>query len=485
MPVTTLNKQYEELLPKWTRCRDVASGGDIVKRKGITYLPPLDSHKVDATKYEEYKMRALFYNATGRTVDGLAGGIFQKAPAIEVEGPAEEHIKDITLTGEPLDMFALKVTKEHLITGRYGILVDMSTEEAVEPRPYWVGYAAEDIINWRFKNLGGDKELCLVVLRETEDKLEPGDEFDFKPVNRFRVLRLNDAGVYTQQVYTEAPGQPGSNEKKYLAGDIITPTRKQEPLDFIPFALPWAVFSPPLLDLVDVNLSHYRGNADLKHGLHYTALPTPWVSGQSAVDASKPLRIGSGTAWSLEKEGRAGMLEFTGRGLGSIRQDLQDMQRMMATLGARLLEEAPRYTETATAVSMRHAGDYATLRTLGQIVEQELTWALKVHTWWLSDEELVIAMKSNVELNKIFYDQTLTADELRALLLALQSNSISYKSFYSRLSNAGWLREGISAEEEVAEIKSQPTIIGVAPALTESALTAELGKPKGTSEKLT
>ena len=35
----------------------------------------------------------------------------------------------------------------------------------------------------------------------------------------------------------------------------------------------------PLEDIIAVNLDHYRLDADFKHGLHFTALPTAWVSG--------------------------------------------------------------------------------------------------------------------------------------------------------------------------------------------------------------
>jgi hypothetical protein len=460
--VSTLHAEYKTLAPQWERCRDCIAGSDAVKSKTTKYLPMLDSHRLNLDKYKEYLMRALFYNAVGRTVQGLAGGIFQKAPSIE-SFTALEDTKDITLTGEPIDLFALKTTKEYLTTGRYGILIDMSGELATKPRPYWCGYRSEDILNWRFERMGGDQELCFVVLREIVDEPDPKDEFTINQITQFRVLRLTN-GIYTQQLYKEIPKENVSTISSGTDGDplkninsnrklevepqeVVTPLRRGIPLNFIPFSLPWGMIAPPLIDLVDVNLSHYRGSAQLKHGLHYVALPTPWVSGQVS-NTNKPLAIGSGTAWVLGKDGQAGMLEFTGKGLGAIRQDLQDMQNMMATLGARLLEPPPRYAETALSVSMRHSSDYATLRTLAQIVEQQLTWALKVHTWWLGSEELVANMPANVELNKVFYDQSMTADELRALLLALQSASISYETFYARLSNTGWMREGVSPDEE-------------------------------------
>lgn len=463
MAVDTKHPSYVALEDQWERCRDCAAGEDAIKSKRTKYLPPLDSHIKEGVltfKYNEYLLRGLFYNAVGRTITGLSGAIFQKAPSIDIGSSAElkEQIKDVTITGQPIDLFALNVTREYLTTGRVGILVDMSTELATSPRPYWVMYPAEEIINWKFRNLGGDKELCLVVIREAIETQDEDDEFCIEPIVQYRVLRLSDEGIYTQQVYTEIESEresaPGIKVigKEYAPGPIMIPTRRGVPLDFIPFSLPWAINAPPLLDLVSVNLSHYRGTTDLKHGLHMTALPTPWTSGEGTA-TDKPLHIGSGTAWSLGKDGKAGMLEFTGRGLGAIKIDLLDMQRQMATLGARLLEEAPRYAETAMGVSMRHGSDYATLRLVAQIVEQQVSFALKIHAWWLSTEVLVAKMSVNVELNKVFFDQSVTADELRALLLALQASTISFKTFYERLSNTGWTREGIDSEEELNEIK--------------------------------
>jgi hypothetical protein len=490
--VATTHPSYDLYEDQWLRCRDCVAGTDAVKGRGVKYLPPLDSHTKEGggAKYDAYKLRALFYNAAGRTVAGLAGGIFQKAPAVsEVDGVVTEHCKDITLTGTPIDMFALDVTKEFLTTGRFGILIDVSAELVGTPRPFWIGYKAEDIVNWRYEVQNGDQILVLVVLREQVNDIDPKDEFCPDQKTQYRVLRLSN-GIYTQQIYHKvekssvvvhtqgAANVIPANDETFEPGAITTPIRRGKPLDFIPFSLPWTIGAPPLIDLVDVNLSHYRGYADLKHGLHFTALPTPWVSGKS--DGSEVLSIGSGTAWQLDPNGSAGMVEFTGKGLGSIRTDLQDMQRMMATLGARLLEEAPHYAETALSVSLRHSSDYATLRTIAQIVEQQISWALKVHSWWLTTgDKKITDLKANVELNKIFFDAQLSADELRALLLALQSKSISYKTFYARLSATGWTRESVSFDEELKDIDDQPDDIGMPPAKPGDGGPQDPNKPVG------
>ncbi len=41
----------------------------------------------------------------------------------------------------------------------------------------------------------------------------------------------------------------------------------------------------PLADVMVLNLDHYRLDADYKHGLHFTALPTAWVAGFDKRDA--------------------------------------------------------------------------------------------------------------------------------------------------------------------------------------------------------
>ncbi len=74
-------------------------------------------------------------------------------------------------------------------------------------------------------------------------------------------------------------------KKKWKLADTITPLRLGKPLPLIPFifhgprhSLP-DVDKIPLADIIAVNLDHYRLNADYKHGMHFTALPTAWVSG--------------------------------------------------------------------------------------------------------------------------------------------------------------------------------------------------------------
>ena len=104
-----------------------------------------------------------------------------------------------------------------------------------------------------------------------------------------------------------AAGRAGGKKKvKWVLFEARVPLRLGKALPLIPFVFQCPKHSlpdvdrMPLNDLMVLNLDHYRLDADFKHGLHYTALPTAWVSG---FDKSATLRIGSSTAWVSETPG--------------------------------------------------------------------------------------------------------------------------------------------------------------------------------------
>lgn len=452
MPVYSSRKDYDSMLSRWTKCRDLYEGADAVKAKGTIYLPAVGSHKEDATKYAAYKARALFFNGMRRTVLGLGGAVFQKAPTIEVPESVEDQIEDITLTGVSLNLFSLYTTREILITGRYGIFVDMA-----EDRPYWTGYRAEEIIGWNTERRGGREVLTRVILSECLEIPDPKDPFTVILVERFRVLSLME-NVYTQVLWHKKEGE-------WVPDDEIIPSRRGQSLDFIPFVFLSAdgvsseIHRPPLEDVADVNISHYHSMADLEWGRHFVALPTPWVSGLTGNDQG-PLTIGSGVAWQLDKDGRAGMLEFTGQGLGALEKADEQKRHMMAALGARLLEDQPAQAETARAVEIRHAGEHATLRTMTQVISQGLTIALKWHMWWIGTEVSPNDIDDAfITLNKDFINVKAPPEEVKTLLLLLQSDSISFETFYEGLQQGEWARPGVTVEEEQDAIEKKLSMI--------------------------
>lgn len=475
MPVNTPRNDYKTHHIWWTRLRDCFNGRDAVLDAGAKYVPTLPG--LDHEKNKAYREYGNFYNATARTLIGLTGLIFQKAPVFVIPPIAEDVLTDVTLANITMEMFALESAYETMLVGRYGVLIDMAAIDAVNSRPYAVGYLAENIINWRTTKINGDEILTRVVLRECVEEEDPKDTFTVRTIDQYRVCELID-GVYSQQLWRKK-----ENTDEFIKyDDPFIPTRRLKPLNFIPFVFlgPTHVTpelaQPPLLDLANVNLAHWRNSVDHEYGLHQVALPTPWGSGiKDAPDGA--IKLGPGVFLELELNGSAGMLEFSGSGLGAIVVAMEDKKKQMATLGARMLEAEQRLNETATAVLVRHSGDYASLRTVAQSLEQGFTIILQTMAWWMSSEELTNDVQASCELNKEFVSVKVDAQTVQVALTAVQAGQMSFKTFYNIIVTGGWAREGIDADQEQLDIDAGAPKINaiVSPAETAAIVAAEQG----------
>jgi hypothetical protein len=451
MGVDWLHPQYETNKDIWRRCRDVIGGSDAVKAAGPLYLPKLSGQSPE--DYGAYRDRALFYNATARTVGGLVGAIFRKAPEIAVPKIIEPFLQDVTLQDEPFDSLAKALLDEIMTVGRAGILVDMPMEASPDYRPYLTSYSAEQIRNWRTVKIGDLTLLSLVVLYEEYLEIDDKDPFAFESKGRYRVLELLMEGA--KRIYRQTIWRKGNSEARdaWIAEPSFIPLRRGEAWDFIPFIfLGPSSISPnversAIVDLVDVNLSHYRSSADLEHGRHYTALPTVWVAGFS--NDGKDLQIGGSTAWVTERtDAKAGILEFTGQGLGALEKALAEKEQKMAALGARLLEDQKAVQEAAETVRLRHSGENSVLQSIAQTLGMGLAMALRWMSIWAGADPKAVS----VRLNDEFIQGTLDPAMLQGLITSLQTGAMSFETFYANLVRGGIAREGVTAEQEKADI---------------------------------
>lgn len=481
MPVTTQHRQYSAVVAKWKRCRDAYSGSDAIKDAGEAYLPKLGAQT--DPEYKAYKTRALWYGATKRTVQGLSGAVMRKEAAVTVKNEElKQDLENVTLTGVGLPAFAKTVIEETLQVGRCGVLCDMSddaTIHATERRPYWSFYAAEAIKNWHTEIRGGVPVLVKVVLYEESEQQKGQDEFDYECKPQYRVLKLNAEGNYEVQVYRKASGSEASKDGEWIGEEATIPQRRGAPLKYIPFVFinPTSVTpdieDPPLIDLVDVNLSHYLTSADLEHGRHFCGLPTVWATG---IPTDTTMKVGSSVVLTAsDPMAKFGILEFTGKGLGALETGLENKERQMAVLGARLLEQQKPAVESNDTIVTRTAGERSILQSLCQTISQALTQVLKWHAEWKGDtveEDMAIA------LNQDFVNAEMPTDLLLALLQAVQSGNISWETFYFNLEKGEITRPGVDAETEKALIEEQNSGNGLLDPETEAMVNAALAQKR-------
>lgn len=472
MSVKTTHSEYKEMAAMWKRCRDAAEGQDAIHEAGVDYLPMLldQSNK----EYEAYKIRTCFYNATWRTISGLQGMIFRKPAIVNVAAVVEPMLEDVALCGENLHMFSLEILEECLTVGRVGIFVDyptidpMHTTEADSKllglRPILKKYETESIINWRQSVIGNRCVLSMVVLAE-EVCVTGKNEFDVVETTQYRVLDLttvDTADGKKQLVYRVRVFVVNDKDEDVLMSTAY-PMIKGKYLDSIPFfvigtdTVEICPDTPPLVDLVDINLSHYRTNADYEHGCHFTGLPTPVISGYTPDKEGESFCIGSMTAWVFPRpDARASYLEFTGQGLKALEANLTRKETQMAVLGARMLESKQSNGDSQGGAAINMGGEQSLLASISQAASMGIERALTMFSKFAGTDQ-----PAKFRLNKDFFPMPMSALNLTALVASWQNGAISYDTLFANLQRGEVVDIDQTIEQELAGMTThKPEIPG-------------------------
>lgn len=465
MGVETANPEYDKLASKWRRCRDVSSGQDAVHEAGELYLPRLKDQAWD--DYCAYKTRAGFFNATWRTVAGLRGMLFRKPPVIEVPNNVLPLLDSVTESAQPFWILALEAVEECLVVGRAGVLVDypVVVDETItradalllKLRPTMSLYETEAIVNWKEETFNSQKILTRVVLKEARVASDPDDEFSSNVVTIYRVLDLIE-GIYRTRIFAK----PANGIEFVQEGEAIFPKMNGQPLGFIPFYFLGVDDStacpdePPLIDLVDVNLSHYRTNADYEHGCHFTGLPTGWISGHTLEQGDK-IFLGSQSMLVFPNpDTKVGFLEFSGAGLKCLFDNLERKEQQMAILGARMLEGQKKAAEATDTAMLHRAGEASMLASMAQSISVSMQKALQVFSDWAGGSGGVV-----FELNRDFFPTSMDAGQLTALVTSWQYGAISKETLFENLKQAEIISDTKTFEEQEIEIaNAAPTLAG-------------------------
>lgn len=419
------HKEYELIHPDWELCRDTYAGSRVVKKQGIKYLP--QPSKMDYRQYDAYVKRSLFFNAIGGTVDGIQGLIWRRAPTIELNSRIEYLNELATVDGDSLTMLMQNISKELAITGKYLVLIDFNESGEV----LFCCYPAESILNWKYSILNNRKVLTKIVLYE--DHYSNNDE-----IIREIILEDNTA---IHNIYRKKADNDSFDLQDTLVPQFHGKTATEIPLHIFDMG------KMPLLDLAEVNISHYQSSADLEHGRHLTALPTLILYLLDKLSKSE-MNLGSGGGEVFQVGEKIEMLEFKGSGLNYLESALVRKEEQMASLGAKMLEIKPRAAETAETLRLRQAGEVSKLTNIVNATEYGMNKLLKIASDWMG-----IAGDSHVEINKDFFDGKMSSSELHELVLSWQSGALPTQALAHQLKKGEMLSPNMT-EEQAIEIIS-------------------------------
>ena len=466
--ITTKHPMLEVVLEQIRRSRDTHSGTDAIKQTAPIYsnvisttdeeyLPKLNGQ--DKKQYNSYKKRAVFFGAMSRTVTALVGAIDRKPPEVKGANNLKDFMKDVTGTGISLDEFLKDVEEEVMISGRVIVCVDRKNSS--DNRPYLVWYKSEDCINWFSEQYTDfDKRLTGMIFRESYYDVDKDNKYKQVQKDQYREFIMQDGNV-TVNIWRnkneEKTSEFGNVEKpEYEISETYTLTNRGKALGFIPCVpvvsdgSPFEVSQPPLLDLVDVNLAHYRNSADYEHGMHWTALPTPVLTGLNGKDSK--ISIGSGSAIILpDPQSSAMFLEFSGQGLSTIKTAMDHKEMMMSALGARMLASRMDQSTSAEVARINYSGETASLCNVARSMSRGMTRLLKMVSEWENNKGF-----DNIEvhLNEDYVDTKLVGADLTALMAAYQGGAISLDSLIWNMSSGELLPMGRTVEDEIALIEA-------------------------------
>lgn len=467
LPITVdkTSPVYDYMLPEWTKNRDCVAGQKAIKERGTTYLPKPNGHSTE--QYNKYLQRAQWFNATGRTVEGLTGMLFRKPPVVTTmnkDGTPEQindentsklirkAFKHLSTDGKGLNATIRDFTDEVIKVNRVGALVDYPytdedlanmgvqsrlDEEELVLYPQVAMYKTESIINWDWEVTPTGVVPVMFVLKEQiqayNDSTLVADD-----IYQYRILYLegvNDPTKerrYKQIITTKATdtNEYGEEITYDEVKSVVYPKNNGEYIPYIPFyiltdkGIDYRNIEPSMInDLCDVNLGHYQNSADWENELHWVGIKTAIFPGWDKNVHGDPY---IGTALAAPADSKPYIMEA--KSDSGIKDEMAVKREQMAVLGAERLSQKGRYVASASTSKINSSSDSATLSTTATVLSEAFTEILNMLLEWAGEEKRI-----NIKINTDFYQDDLDGEELLKWIEALQQGGISYDVFYYNL----------------------------------------------------
>lgn len=443
--------EYITRLKEWDKCNDCYTGEGAIKARTNVYLPKLERHD-DSTegkaRYSDYLDRATFFGVISTVVIGRVGQIMRIPPRTSFAPAQQDWANTIMRDKSNLNELIKRVLTEIIITGRVGLLLDRPEEGG---NPYVVLYKAQDIVNWEVQN----DQLIRVVLKEnTVVKSETTDGKTIQVTQpRYRELRINEFNQYEVAIHLARDG-------KYYESEVITPKNAGLTINVIPFqfintdSISSATSKPPLLDLANLNIAHYRNSADYEQLLHRVGVAaTFYASGIDEDEANDPNNLATGpdVRWySRNPNAKYGILEFSGASASAMESAMLEKMQMMATIGGQLVQRHRKQVETAETARLRSASENSTLDTIVSTVEIGMTQLLEISAEWLNVSQEIL-----FKLNRDYLNDRWSPEEMKAVNEAEMLGIISKQTAFQIRKKMEVYPEAWSFEQETELLSNQ------------------------------
>jgi len=355
------------MMADWQVMAAVTRGTSYIRDLSETYLPQEPREDDDA--YQTRVDRSVLSPYTSRLIETAAGTILRKPIQIEGDPYWTELSQNIDGIGSNLDEYARRALVSSLTYGHSAILIDfppatdalnLAEERAMGRRPYFVHVDAPQIWGWRQASTMPGSPLTQIRIHEYTTR--PLNDFGEEQIEQMRVIYPGRYDLYT------------------LGQDVVEFSQTGDySLDDIPVV---PIYSnrrgmlrsqPPLLDIANLNITHYQRQADLIHALHIAAMPTLVLEGWD--DTTGSATMGVNYAIAMEPGNKAYYVQSDATSFDAQMNELNSLEAQMSTLGVTKLLGQKFVAESADAKRIDQAQSNSVLAIISQELESALNQA--------------------------------------------------------------------------------------------------------------
>lgn len=440
---------YDAMMEYWELPLTLRGGTPSMIDAGRTYLPQ-EKEEADSDYNIRLKLGTLF-GGYDDTIMKLASRPFVKPIVIENLSDELKYLESDT-DGDRTTLTDLgtSLAEGMIDLGLVHLLVDFSTieenqkgtvtkqqEKNVGARVFFVQYGAEDVIWWDVDEHG---ELNEARFKET--KLKEGSSV--------KLIR-----VYTKESWEIWEFKKDKGKEKWLQIESGSHTFGRIPLVTI-YAKKTGRMTgrPPLYNLADQNLAHWKITADYKAALRFALFGIIFVKG---VSPETKIGIGPGSVFKV-KDTEADMkhVEHNGHSITAGREEIIATEGRMETMGLQPLIRSGG-PDTATGKSIDESRSRSPLQKWARNIEEGLEDAFLLAAEWhkISD------MPDDFQIT-IFKDFALNLSgvtNMKLLLESTKANKLSNETYLLELKRYGALNDALDINEEMARITDEFTVM--------------------------
>jgi hypothetical protein len=433
------NLDVISMMPDWGIMAAVTRGTNYIRDLSETYLPQEPREDDDA--YNTRVDRSVLSPYTSRLIETAAGAILRKPIHIEGDQYWLDLAENIDGLGSSINEYARRALVSSLTYGHSAILIDypaamgarnLAEERAMGRRPYFVHVDAPQIWGWR-KESGTNR---LLQVRIHDYDVRPLNDFGEEQIEQMRVIYPGRYDLYTL----------GQEVVEFTASGGYS-------LDEIPLVPIYSnrrgllISQPPLLDIANLNITHYQRQADLIHALHIAAMPTLVLEGWD--DTTSNATMGVNYAIAMQPGNKAYYVQADATSFDAQMAELESLASQMSTLGVTKLFGQKFVAESAEAKRIDQAQSNSVLSIISQELESALNQAFAFAAQYVGMDP------PEISIDRDFDYYRLLGQDVAVLSQLADTGKISNAMLLEILRRGEILPDTVNIEEELLTISDE------------------------------